>query len=499
MKKHPIYLNYDEVISYIKSLKTVSDQITCCDFLIKVYRESFNNRNDNDVLKYLKKYKIISKFKSMKREVLIFNNSFHWFDVDIKFKTPGYVLLHEKTSYLLSYLSSYKSRLFIYRRTVEDGFELVLTQDLYYYKIDTFDSDLDLFLYTQKLKSKLYAILFHFDNSFLSKLIQLYNIDSTFKADSNTDDKRIIYRDYLRDVFIPLVEKDLDVLMMKVAVETVSGHLKNGVSDENLIYYLWDFDYNRIKKFSDSVFLEIENKIKYFAFVVKSFIIKYPVNPPSSRLNSEYIKISEELKSLQIHFEMNKSLNSNSSPVSSDFKVVPTASENSGIKNQKRNKSKHSVSNLTSKTNLLGLDLNILDDQKPVWLASRGKLKTLMYALQNKVLIPKVTEHPDRTDDYLASFYITNDNSPNNNNPTLIHWQSSNSDFVYLFSEFYIHKSYTYLEQRHIWKKLSTVFCKQNGSLFNTKTLGALSKRAYKVKNKNILDEIISKVVDYEY
>ena len=58
MEKYPIYLNFEELYGHIKSLPNSDEKISYCKYILNIFRESFKNKTDADIEKYIENIKI---------------------------------------------------------------------------------------------------------------------------------------------------------------------------------------------------------------------------------------------------------------------------------------------------------------------------------------------------------------------------------------------------------------------------------------------------------
>lgn len=327
MKKYPIFLNFDEIFKYRNSLKTTDEKIDYYNYIIDAYKESFNNKSDKDVDSYIRKYGLRNKIEKIKFEIPDEALKSHWFEVDDIFTKPFYNKLHEKTSYLVKSLTSELVRLRLYKDIIEDRFDLVLLQSEFYSKVESFESDVERLIWIKTLYKKLRSIMFSFSGKMIDDFLKLYNYDNSFYGiepsisgnESNPSNTRISYKIYLEQCYFPVVEKGKEELEMKVNIDYTKQFLTKEIKDEEQLFPLWNYKYEKVKHFCDNAFTLIEDKIKYLSYVIKCLKIKVPINLNSHELYPEYLKLSEELNHLRTTYEMENNKNLTSSPSDEKF------------------------------------------------------------------------------------------------------------------------------------------------------------------------------------
>lgn len=497
MKKFPIYLNFDEIYAKRDSLKTSSEKIAFYEYIINVFRESFNNQSDYDVEKYIKKYHLSNKIKKIKDEFPIELIDGHFFEVDVIFKTPSYNKLHEKTSYLVRSLSKELGNMRLYQATIEDGFILPLTLD--YYKIHKFSNSggKESVKGLEELKRRLDLIDSQFDYIMIEKMLVHFKLNKIYYSDNpsakllknNKPETRINYKQYLKETYLPVVIYELEDLKMSfVIIQTLFSIKEYGLTYD-VIYHLWDYDYKKVKYYCDFVFSKIEEKIKYFSYVIKCMIIDIPLNLNNNKLYPQYLKLKAELDYLHTVYKMDKSSNESSKSDNilnyDDRKLFdpnyPVATNGKQIK-----------TDVIKKVIPINSNSLLLNSKKLVWLGSKEQLRILFSKLQKYGFVEDISEHPDRTEKYFSVFSGPDGQSYTEYTPEKIIWNTPIRELAYLIDKLASLGKSALIKNKDVWVKTSNVFLQSNGNPVNSDSMGSLISRKTKFTNKSHLDQIIS-------
>ncbi len=306
MRKYPILLNFSEILAYIDSLENTSKKISYCKYLLSVFRESFNNETDEDVDKYVEKYKLHDAIRNINHQLLFES---HFYEVDDIFSKPYYNKLHETTSHLARYLTGEVGRLEIYKRTIEDNLELLFFSPSIYAKLDLIQSDKEKLLWLKTLIIKLESIFMMFTNQMLNKVIENFSLDEYFVSSRpnqmrNENDKRLDFRLYLRSLVFDDLNKYKNELTMNIALEDAKYYLQQDHANYEFLFFLWNYEYEKIKYYSDRAFESVKLKIQYFSYVVKSLNIEIGKNTIKEQLYVDLPKLKEELNYLKTIYDL---------------------------------------------------------------------------------------------------------------------------------------------------------------------------------------------------
>lgn len=319
MKKHEIFLNFAEIKQFTSTLKSIDLKIDYYKYFISVCNEAKNNLTDEDVEKFIVKYHLTEKIDGILDEYpLIHKENCDFAKSGKKFSNETFNTLHEKLSLLNNSYIHEINKLDRYTRTVSNNFEFAFLEDQVYRKFDEYEDKRKSLMWIKELERKLNRIYDLFPDSLLAKLFQDFDLGNYFYVNESPklvtvngflclDTKYQNFKDHLNRHFLPFITKQKELLEMDIAIEDTKNYLSNGVTNEDVIFRLWDFDFNKVKFFSDNAFDSIEYKIQYLSYVIKCLKIKIPVNIQNSKFSTELSKIEEELKYLQTSYDLKKS------------------------------------------------------------------------------------------------------------------------------------------------------------------------------------------------
>ena len=322
MNTFPVFLNFVEITKYQNSIKNTDKQIEYCQYLISVCNEAEKNISDEDVEKFLDKYDLRLKIDNIINECTldrddIENSNILFCPNCQQFSNKIFNKLHNRLAAIKNNSLIELSWLNLYKITVLIDFEFAFLEDQVYRKFDEFDDKRKSLMWIKELERKLNRIYNRFPESLLAKLFQDFDLGNYFYVNESPklvavnsflclDTKYQNFKDHLNRHFLPFITKQKELLEMDIAIEDTKNYLSNGVTNEDVIFRLWDFDFNKVKFFSDNAFDSIEYKIQYLSYVIKCLKIKIPVNIQNSKFSTELSKIEEELKYLHTSYDLKK-------------------------------------------------------------------------------------------------------------------------------------------------------------------------------------------------
>ena len=323
MNTFPVFLNFVEITKYQNSIKNTDKQIEYCQYLISVCNEAEKNISDEDVEKFLDKYDLRLKIDNIINECTldrddIENSNILFCPNCQQFSNKIFNKLHNRLAAIKNNSLIELSWLNLYKITVLIDFEFAFLEDQVYRKFDEFDDKRKSLMWIKELERKLNKIYDLFPDSLLAKLFQDFDLGNYFYVNESPklvtvngflclDTKYQNFKNHLNRHFLPFITKQKELLEMDIAIEDTKNYLSNGVTNEDVIFRQWDFDFNKVKFFSDNAFDSIEYKIQYLSYVIKCLKIKIPVNIQNSKFSTELSKIEEELKYLQNYYDLKKS------------------------------------------------------------------------------------------------------------------------------------------------------------------------------------------------
>ena len=500
MNTFPVFLNFVEITKYQNSIKNTDKQIEYCQYLISVCNEAEKNISDEDVEKFLDKYDLRLKIDNIINECTldrddIENSNILFCPNCQQFSNKIFNKLHNRLAAIKNNSLIELSWLNLYKITVLIDFEFAFLEDQVYRKFDEFDDKRKSLMWIKELERKLNRIYNRFPESLLAKLFQDFDLDNYFYVNESPklvtvnsflclDTKYQNFKDHLNRHFLPFITKQKELLEMDIAIEDTKNYLSNGVTNEDVIFRQWDFDFNKVKFFSDNAFDSIEYKIQYLSYLIKCLKIKIPVNIQNSKFSTELSKIEEELKYLHTSYDLKKDRvnprnEGNSTEIINGFKKVPDKE----------------ISLIESNTGGLKNDSNHISmNDKLIWLGSEKQLKTLLRNLQEHDCIENLLEKDAECKIYSSIFWVKSNTESSNEPVKRIKWLYLITDLAYLIGELTKSKENPLIEDKRKWVKTSNLFFNKNGGSTNPDNLNNSYNKMVNCKHKEILDRILKLV-----
>lgn len=302
--KFPPFYSIILTLSFIQNLKSLEKKISFIDILLINLMEIYTHRSDEDIERFMKKYHLRGYCFDYKSQ--LFNDKTMIEElkyVSIKYKKFQRAILIEIALYLY-YLVVYR---FI-QKLFEKNFDLVFSKAEFVAKYDSFDDDNIKIEWCRKLLNFLYAITYKFDEGCFYILYEKYNLYKKYKMDKKSFRYFISnsvkysrfrsFKTYLVNGFIPFVKDIIDKIdFEKILTEAVDKY-PDKFKDDDDKYPLFYFNYDRIIQYSEKIFIKIEEKIKYYNYIIYSFNI--------NMLSTTECEKNKELTISRLKFEIER-------------------------------------------------------------------------------------------------------------------------------------------------------------------------------------------------
>ena len=509
MNKFPLFLNLDEIDDYNNQIKSVDKQVEYLEYTLKVFNEVREHKSEKDVAKFVEKYNLKRKIDGIKPIDRITQRTYYQTDVPIK--NPLYNKLMDKLYSVIGSIEDEVERHKLYAKIINADFKMVFSVDDFYDYLETLTTTEEKYRWVNKLKANLSQIYSHFTDNLMYHYLKKQKLLSKFPAVKVKKDSLVysflrLYSKYsnFRERIETLFNK-IDYVInkegMEIAVKKTQELMACGSMDEKEMYPLRDFNYDSIKLFSDKAFVYLQDKLKYFSYIVKWYEIKYHNKEAHTKLRNEYEKILAEYEHLKRAFELDKSK-----------RELMGVHLNTNNKEDRYSKPTNQVKN-TGSNYLPQRESSVIQDKnKPVWNKGKEKLIMLLTLLQEKGFIEDITEDQDWTKKYTALFIDKNTRTPFSNYKVQpMFWKEDIQDLGILIFQLSQTGKRDYINKVDYMKKLSSIFRyipkrtkkESDGGKSEQVKPSSLMTTRNRAKNGKIsnptIDEIVNSVIHFTW
>ncbi len=397
MSKFPVYLNFYEIKKHLKSLKSIDSKINYYEYILGIYNEMFSHKSLKDINSYISKYKLEKQIKRIEEEKPIDPSDLKYALENINgfYRGTGYEILHDKLSLLYTSIEYDLTNLKFYNFIVEDGFNLVFTENGVLNVLNKLPNDSSKLNWLKELNKRTYSIAKNFTDRYIDLLYKDYKLKEIYPITLPPKDKIALkkyrgkftgFRNSITISFghyLKTLEYDLQ---FEINVQKVKSYGKLDLIPEKDKYILPDYKFDTLNRFAEKAFSYLEEKIEYFSYALSVFYSNYSVLVKENPMQDEIRKIEYRLNYLRTKYEMRKNGISLLDP------PCTTELKKDSLKN----------TNVVSYANFNYSDIK--DKQKPIWLMDKLQLVELFRQLQIRGYIEDITETPNWKEKYLTLF-----------------------------------------------------------------------------------------------
>lgn len=395
--------------------------------------------------------------------------------------------------------------------------DLVFERDKFYEKFNSFPNKSEKLKWVEELSKSLDNIYRNYTDDEYAELYRKYKLNSIndiiLKQTYNpTDNPRIqnsafkFFILYLQNIFLPFVNSRKMKLKFEVYYDERRLMTKEGKLTDEEKFPLSDYKYEDIKDYCENVFPKLSDKIEYYEYVLMQWDFDFKGREAfieltyglSSKIDIEKIRAELGFMKRKYKHEIDKimlhNIDGESNNRSQKNKLIEKETPVIDIpKVEKFNKS-DTVSK-KEKDEIQRKDIkNLSNMEKPIWIASKAKLKVLLEELQMKQFIDDILDDEEWEKKYMSCFVDANRANFYNFEPQYINWKTELSDLGYLLNQLN-HKGFKpCLNKYRYHTKISNVFLFQGGPLNPSSLASAVSKAKRSKVYIDILSEIILNV-----
>jgi len=277
MAEFPALFKVGDVKSFLSGNDSVDLNLKFLKSLLNTYKEIYSHNSDADIVAYINKHNIKSlvykgtifgpKIDSIV-DLIDFNFSeFH--HLSSRYKNFQYQML-----LLIQYVEKEISDLMFLKTIFDDNFKICFDKDELFIIMRSFgDDNCSALDWIQDEYEKILSVIKHYSVPLFEKIHSKYCVACNGHP---LYDKIPIYRsaahqsflEKLQNVLLPAVEYFINELDYKVTLEMALFNYDLLKEDDSEKFPLFNFDFNYINSFCESVFSSVEEKTEYISYAL---------------------------------------------------------------------------------------------------------------------------------------------------------------------------------------------------------------------------------------
>jgi hypothetical protein len=277
MAEFPVLFKISDVKSFLSANKSVDRNLKFLYAQLSTYKEIYSHNSDADIDAYVKKHKL--KFLVYKGTIfgpeidsivdLIDYNFSDFHHLSSRYKNFQYQIL-----LLIQFVEKEISDLLFLKTFFDDDFKICFDKDELFKIMDSFgDDDCSALDWIDDENEKILSVINHYSLPLFEKIQSKYNVAGNGHSLYN---KIPIYRsavhqsflEKLQNVLLPSIEYFINELDFKVTLEMALFNYDLLKEDDSEKFPLFNYDFNYINSFCDSVFRSVEEKTEYISYAL---------------------------------------------------------------------------------------------------------------------------------------------------------------------------------------------------------------------------------------
>ncbi len=269
---------FDVYITYycLSKIPNFNNREKYLNILYDALTELYLCENDEDIKKYIKKYRL--------RDYVFFrahiDRDYNEETKKLKYISKKYEAFQITICKYIRYLYAISTVQTDFNDIMNNDLKLVFNKDDFLAYYNEIDDEKDRIEWCRKLYDAMNAICNYFDDYYLSEIFAKYNIVNKYKLNKKsvlldflfpyyTRYNSFLY--YLYKNFLPFIKNNISELDFKLKIsEGKEKYPDKFISDKDK-FPLFDFEYDKISLYSKTIFKQTKENIEYFSFVVMKY------------------------------------------------------------------------------------------------------------------------------------------------------------------------------------------------------------------------------------
>ncbi len=524
MNKHEVTFKRSKIYSHYYSYDTSEKRIEYFEFLLNHYRKIYELSSNEEYQKFIIDNNLKESFWNNGYLRNKWKHSISYEDKikNFKYYSPKYRSFIDEIMQIINFV---ESELKMHQRAIEimnSDFLKVLEINLLTNKINTFKNDkiaydwlTEYYTFLSDLSS--FPYVFFYDELFeKNNLEESYPKQGIAKAPPiNAYDPFV---NHLKDTMMPFVHKRIKAYELKIKIAAAKKLYPNKFKCNDDKFPVLDFDYERILKYSESIFKLPEETFEYYMYIInykvrlkglnsvipekadncvdllkievqniEKFINIRNGNRASKRKStSQKVKKPGKSKSV-IKFEGNAEVTAGTRLIQNNTSTIIVAGDSIPVNN--------SFTLLPPPSKTIKTDRNIIkNSDKLRWLGSKSQLNVLLSLLQKHDFIEDVSDKDNSNTKYFAIFVDKDYNGFCDFEAQKVVWRSELSELAYIIGSFTASRTKALIHNTDKWKKTSKVFLSKDSTKISPDSLRTMYNRKNITSNHQILNRIIEAV-----
>lgn len=315
MAEFPAHFKISDVKSFLSGNHPVDLNLKFLNYQLNTYNEIYSHNSDDDIAAYIKKHNL--KYLVYKGTLLRPKIDSILDLIDFKFSDFHHLSTHYKNFQyqmllLIQFVEKEISDQVFLNTIFDDDFKICFDKDELFKIMDSFgDDDCSALDWIDDEYKKILSVINHYSFPLFEKIQSKYCVACNGHS---LYDKIPIYRsakhqsflEKLQNVLLPAIEYFITELDYKVTLEMALFNYDLLKEDDSEKFPLFNYDFNYINSFCDSVFRSVEEKTEYISYALLEINTSLSPDDSSADWFKPYISpFKRKLAHLKTVYQMN--------------------------------------------------------------------------------------------------------------------------------------------------------------------------------------------------